>query len=197
MGKDNTQAPLATTTSALVRALPVLTEKQERWCRAYLEHGNATRAALACGWPYDQARNVGSKYRRHPACREWLAIADEAGTLAAIKKRKDLRRRLLRNDELAIEGHPITDKNGNVVGTKRDITASNRAIELVAKLDGLLTERVEHSGSIDLLGSIRAAYAEHTSRRGVVDGGKLRDSAQQAMAEFWDGPNTTDGQRRR
>lgn len=187
------------TVAALVAKLPALSEPAEKWCRAYLEHGNARKAAMSLGYDYNTASAIGARYRRDPKCREWLAIADEQGTLAAIRKRKDLRKRLLRNDALAIEGYPITDRNGRTVGTKRDITASNRALELLGKLDGLLVDRLEHSGSIDLLGSIRAAYAEHTQRAGVVDGGKLESiseddkaQARKALAEFWDRPDTTD-----
>jgi hypothetical protein len=133
---------------------------------------------------------MSSRYRRDIRCKTWLAIADEQGTLAAIRKRRDLRKRLLRNDALAIEGRPVTDKNGSIIGTHRDITASNRAIELVAKLDGLLVDRIDHSGQIDVLASIRAAYAAHSARRGVYDAQTLdpvsEAGAQHALAEFWD-----------
>jgi hypothetical protein len=198
MAKPMSDEPLSPTTGAALAPPRAkvdlafgLTARQLAWCREYLICGHAGKAALAAGYAVTAASHMGSELRRHAGCRAWLAYHDD-GTYRALQKKRKLVRSLWRNDKLAIEGHPITDKNGSVVGTKRDITASNRALELIGKVEGVLTDKVEHSGKIDLLGSIREAYAEHTSRRGVVDADLVRDGDRRAMEEFYGPPPPLD-----
>ena len=139
-----------------------LTALQLRFAREYMGNGyDATKAALAAGCSLVSASSEGSRLRREPSVIAWLELNDE-GTYAAHKRKRRMVAALWRNDRLAVEGNPVTDKDGNIAGYKRDLASSNRAIELIGKLHGDFVERVAVSGDLSLSAIIAAARAPVT-----------------------------------
>ncbi len=75
------------------------------------------------------------------------AAADAAGATPEwiIKKMKSV-------VDQAMEGHPVTDRDGEYVGHVKELGTATRALELLAKHRGMLREQTEthHSGGIDI-----------------------------------------------
>jgi hypothetical protein len=136
-----------------------LTPKQEAFCLAYLEMGNATEA-------YRQAYNAARMAQRTIEKRaselvQAEAVAARLATLrAAAAKKAILSRtwvleRLQRNARIALGEERVTvthrTKDGDLVDKQviqRDAAAANRALELLGKTDELrlFGDRLEASG---------------------------------------------------
>lgn len=170
-----------------------LTASQLEFAREYLANGfNANAAAAKLGL----SPSYGGVLKNHAGVRAWLAYNDN-GTYRAHKRKAALVKKSRRVYELALEGYPITNKNGEAVGIKRDLNAANKSIENEAKLTGVWVEEHRHSGSIDLIASLGVAEQRHATRNGVVDATleqrqAIAEADRKAIAEYWEQPETTD-----
>lgn len=121
-----------------------LTPRQQKFCREYLKSLNASEAVRACGYKGENAHVVGprmlSNVRIQAEVKKRLAEAmgSEFG---------GLKKRIL--DELTAEAFSdsvieITTENG--AKFMRHNPSKFKALELLAKYAGILTERVEITG---------------------------------------------------
>ncbi len=131
--------------------MSALAGKQLRFADEYLVDCNATRAYKAAGYKCkndETARACGSRL---------LAKANVAAYVAArqakISKKLEVdaawvRRQLVRNHKRAHEGQPIVNQLGDIVGYRPDLGASNRALELLGKDQGMFVDRSELSVTV-------------------------------------------------
>jgi phage terminase small subunit len=128
--------------------METLTLRRQRFAEAYATHGNATKAALEAGYAESGAHVEGSRLLRDTKVR--LEVERLLKDSAPIITRDVIVRELWRN-HMACKPHevevPIVTKGGQVVGVRLavigDAPASNRALELLAKLGGMMVERAE------------------------------------------------------
>ena len=106
-----------------------LTAKQERFCREYIIDYNGTQAAIRSGYSENTAQEIASENLSKPI------IKSKIETLQAeIAKKLDITTEFLTNELL--ENHKLARK-------EKKINDSNKAIELVGRLHGKFTEKLE------------------------------------------------------
>lgn len=118
-----------------------LNPRQQAFVEHYVALGNATRAAKAAGYSEKTAYQQGHMLLKHP---EVAATIDERQTNLANAMGLTRQRVLAMHEEvyaLAVQGSPRFDKDGNEIGTDRQLTAANRAAELIGKTHGMYTDR--------------------------------------------------------
>jgi phage terminase small subunit len=157
-----------------------MTPKQERFVAEYLVDLNATQAAIRCGYSEKTASSQGERLLRNAEIASAVAKStqaqlqtvavtaervkarlaalafsdirgfyDEAGNLKPLKD-------LTEDQAAAIAGFEIIKKNAaagdGVVDTVHKIKIADqlKALEMLAKHFGLLTEKVEHSGALEI-----------------------------------------------
>lgn len=128
-----------------------LTPKQKAFCETYvLNHGNATAAARQAGYnSEDNALSVVAfenlrkpnliaeiERLRKEIGQEFIVSAEEiVGGLREVAKR-------------ALEAEEVFDRDGSATGVfQSDLSAANRALELLGKTVGLFVDRRELSGA--------------------------------------------------
>jgi hypothetical protein len=158
-----------------------LTDKQVAWCRGYLAHGNGTRAAVDAGYSLLDAAKTGSLLKRNPKVRLWLSMQDDSGTLKAKRTKARIEQALWGNHKAAHEGRPVLGKDGDVIATIKDLSASNKALELVGRLNGLFVERQEVRHELSLESIVERVNVARGTR--VVD-------AQESLETVSTGPAT-------
>lgn len=128
-----------------------LSGRQLRFADEYLIDCNATRAYKAAGYKAKSDDVAGACAAR------LLGTARVAAYVAARQKKLSkkleidaewVRKQLVRNHKRAHEGVPIVNGVGDVVGYRPDLHASNRAIELLGKDQGMFVERHAHEHTI-------------------------------------------------
>ncbi|GAC1467176.1 MAG: terminase small subunit [Chamaesiphon sp.] len=121
------------------------------FCKEYLKDLNATQAAVRSGYSEKNADKIGSellgKTRVNARIQELLNARGKRLEITADKVLKDIEECRLR----CMQGEPVLDREGNQTGVwKFEASAALKASELQGKHLKLFTEKVEHSGSIDL-----------------------------------------------
>ena len=156
-----------------------LTPKQEAFCLAYIETGNASEAyrrAYSAGKMKPETVNRkafdlmqdGKITARLADLKE--EIASKVTKKVAISKQWVLEQ-LIENASIAKAAEPVLDGEGNPTGEyKTNIAAANRAIELIGKELGMFVDRKEvRTGALDdvphdekmaMLDAVRAEIAK-------------------------------------
>jgi phage terminase small subunit len=152
-----------------------LTAKQKRFVEEYLLDLNATQAAIRAGYSTDSAGSIGSEIMQKPEIRACIdaAIAKrskrtgvnqdrvirELARLAFVNaadvidsKNATVREDATEDDLAAIASVKVKVVQGDFDSTEREIKLADKlkALELLGKHLGMYTEKVEHSGSVDI-----------------------------------------------
>ena len=113
-----------------------MTPRQKAFVAAFLKDGNATKAAEKAGYSARTAKQQGSRL---------LTNADVA---QAVEKGQQ---RVAEKAELTVASHLQTLEGlRDKAIAAGQLTAAIRAEELRGKVTGFYTERVEHSGSVEM-----------------------------------------------
>lgn len=152
-----------------------MTNKQKRFCEEYLIDLNATQAAIRAGYSPDSAASIGSENMQKPDIRARIdrdmaerskrtgvnadRIIRELARIAFIDPNKvvDMNTATVLEDVseddtaaiAAVKVKTIPTADGE--GVEREVKFNDKlkALELLMKHQGMLTDKVEHSGSID------------------------------------------------
>lgn len=128
-----------------------LTAKQELFVDYFVgeSRGNATDAARRAGYDGTAAslRRIGSQNLRkppiHAAIRERL---DELGATQG-EVLAELRSVAFMSLDACVGG--VVNGKGEIIGACMDARAKMQALEMLAKFHGLLTDKIEHSGTVE------------------------------------------------
>jgi phage terminase small subunit len=143
-----------------------LNAKQQRFVEEYLLDLNATQAAIRAGYSAKTAAEQASDLLRNPK----VAVAVEAGKAKRSQKvgvtaeyvlenlQEVTERCMQRAPVLGSFGQQVTDEEGRAVW-KFDAKGAIGALGLLGKHLGMFTDKVEHSGGIDLQVSVTVAEA--------------------------------------
>jgi len=126
-----------------------LSDKMELFCQEYLIDFNATQAAIRAKYSEKTANEQGSQNLAKLSIRERISelINEKLGT-----EKDTLRLRVITElSDIAfgnISIEKISDRDGNII----DIRLNDRikALELLGKYGALWTEKIEHSGNINI-----------------------------------------------
>ena len=135
-----------------------LTAKQKTFCAAFARENNATAAARAAGYSAGCASGMGAKLMKIPEVLHEIDLIKAAaarrscrGVAEVLKDLQDLIRR---------------------AREKGDLKTELKALELEGKHYGAFVDRVEVSGAVDLVASIKKARA----RLGYIDNSDIIDA---------------------
>ncbi len=123
--------------------MPELTPKQQRFVEEYLVDLNATQAAIRAGYSEKTAYRTGADNLKKPQ------IAEEIDK--AMKKRGNRTQHTA--DDVLVSLTRLAKKAERC----KDLTNAIRANELLGKHHRLFTDRVEHSGQLDIAQKITDA----------------------------------------
>lgn len=125
--------------------------KYAQFVKAYIKHdgvGSRAMKELKPEWSSASCAAEACKWLKETQVIEMIEEFISNAATAAQVNADWVVKNLLQNHSLAIEGSPIMS-NGEQVGVKRDIAASNKALELLGKKEKMFTERVETVHSVD------------------------------------------------
>jgi len=124
-----------------------LTPRQQKFVNTYLLTLNASEAARAAGYKGDSADSIGAKLKSHGVVKHSIDKALSqifASDLTTIKHKV-----LVELQKEAFESSSfIEDVNAHGGTVTKPNTSKLKALELLAKYLGMLTEKIEHSGEI-------------------------------------------------
>lgn len=168
-----------------------LTPKQEAFCQIFAQGTNATEAAKVAGYSVKSAHVTASRMLDMPAIIARVAELKRLVTERVIEKvaeaQSDVIERLaidkawvlgqlVENVEMGKQAIAVTDKDGVETGEyEQNLTAANKALELIGKELGMFVERREiRTGNLDLtdeqldaaLIAARALVAAQDPRKG-------------------------------
>jgi phage terminase small subunit len=134
-----------------------LTERQERFCKEYIIDLNGTQAAIRAGYSEKTAKEISSENLTKPNIINRIAELtkpklDELDISAEwiLKSLKSVAERCMQAEPVMARGD-----GGEMIPTgeyKFEHSGANKSLELLGKYQKLFTDKVEHSGSIDLTG---------------------------------------------
>lgn len=158
-----------------------MTPKQERFVAEYLKDLNATQAAIRCGYSEKTAKQQGSRLLTNADVAEAVAAGKakqlDAAELTAVRVLEEMRRlamvdlrsffdeagnlrpihELTAEQGAALASFEVIKKNAEagdgVIDTvhKFKVWDKPRALEMLAKHFGLLVEKVQHSGGLEIV----------------------------------------------
>lgn len=181
------------------RALRPLTPKRALFVKHYIGAAKfvGARAAVMAGFPEKSARIVASELLTFPNVKAAIHAAlkkrAEKSEVVALKLREQAEEVVQR----CLQHAPVLDEDGNpIVGEgpdgevgalyKFDPRAAINAMTFRAKLDGLLTEKVEHSGEITL--SALIDRIQPALEMAPEEGGEVIDVEAEYVPDAQDGP---------
>lgn len=157
-----------------------MTAKQARFVKEYLKDLNGTQAAIRCGYSpktaAEQASRLLTNAKIAPAVAAGKAAQLESAELSAVRTLEEIRRlatvdmrsffdesgnmkpihELTPEQGACLSGFEVIKKNAEAGDGHTDrvhkfkVWDKPRALEMLAKHFALLTEKIEHSGGIDL-----------------------------------------------
>ena len=142
-----------------------LTAKRERFCLEYVTDYNGAQAAIRAGYSAKTARTIASELLTFPDIHNRVV---ELGRVSAEELGITKRRIILKLWDIvekSYQGAPKTDKGEPIVVTvdgERIVVydwspaGATRALELIMKQEGMLVDRVEHEGGVELVVRIEA-----------------------------------------
>jgi phage terminase small subunit len=154
--KRNTKA-VSTDTAKSVS--PKLTPKQRRFAANVVTADSATQAALQAGYSPKNAAQQACENLKKPNIRDAIESACEKlgigpeYVLAGLKA----------NAERAMQYEEVKDAEGRGIGEfVYQGNVANKAYELMMKAQGMLTDKVEHSGRVDTTPTLD--YSKYTDQ---------------------------------
>jgi len=128
-----------------------LTKKQEMFCKEYLKDLNATQAAIRAGYSEKTAKDIASQnLAKLNISKRIQELMDKRAQKVEITAENILNSILDIRDTCA-QKFDIKDTEGNVIGKSiYDINGALKSNELLGKHLKLFTDKVEHSGTVDL-----------------------------------------------
>lgn len=112
-----------------------LTKKQKRFCDYYIENPNATQAAIKAGYSKNSAKAIGHENLTKPYLAKYINDRNkqlEDARIADMKEVKEFWTNTMR-------------------GPRIDHKDRLKASEYLAKTNGAFLDRVEHSGSVEVV----------------------------------------------
>lgn len=135
-----------------------LTEKQKRFCDEYLIDLNATQAAIRAGYSKKSAREIGAENLTKPAIKSYIGkrMKEKESSLIASQNEllefltKGLRRELKEETVVTVgEGDGYSDTR--IIEKQISIKDSIKCAELLGKVFGSFTNKVEIDGAIPIV----------------------------------------------
>jgi phage terminase small subunit len=146
--------------SSAPSAAEKLTPKQKAFCEYWVVHHNGQRAAIAAGYAAHSARTTAAILLTQANVMAYVQELQARQAKRLIVDENFIVQGLVKNYLRAMQSEEITDKDGNAHGVyKYDGATANRALELLGKMRGLFTDKVEHSGTAGGL-VIRVEYPD-------------------------------------
>lgn len=145
-------------------AKPVkMTERQRRFARAYIKTGNASEAARISGYKGDYAHLAGQWMMSRPHVKSYIqAQLQKVEEAEAIDVPRFIKTELL---EVAQEPSTLVDEVSGETSSRRTYklnTNKMKALELLAKINGLQTERpVQVDLTINMTDEQKAIIEKH------------------------------------
>jgi len=153
-----------------------VTDKQKRFCEEYLVDLNATQAAIRAGYKSDTAGAIGAENLKKPLIRAHIdAAMAERSRRTGINQDRVLRElariafvqapKLINLDDATLKDDATEDDAAVIqsvkvksiptsdgMGVEREIRLADKlkALELLGKHIGMFTDKVEHSGSVEV-----------------------------------------------
>lgn len=136
-----------------------LTPKQEKFCLAYIETGNASEAYRR-SYSAENMKEATVQRKAFELLKDGkitaaIQLLREKATAKAVKKLEISKEwvldQLVENVKMAKQAEPVYDNEGNPVGEyKQNLAASNKALELIGKEIGMFVDRKEvRTGPLD------------------------------------------------
>lgn len=144
-----------------------LTPKQQMFVKEYLVDLNATQAAIRAGYSERTADRIGPKLLGNVGVSHAISEAMKAKTEKLDISVEYVLKGLVEVAERCLQKKPVmefdrenrrmvqaTDDHGREVW-EFDSTGANRALELLGKYKQMFTDKVQHSGDLNLSGVLR------------------------------------------
>lgn len=155
---------------------PALTAKQAAFVREYLIDLNASAAAARAGYSAKTAHAIGNENLSKPIIAEAIQAAMDARSERVEVTADYVLRNLTEVLERCMQRAPVmegqgkdraqaTDDEGNHIW-EFNATAANKSIELLGRHLKMFTDKVEHSGSIDVPAVVAARRAKVAALNG-------------------------------
>ncbi len=168
---------------------PNLNNNQKKFCEEYARCGNATQSAIAAGYSIKSAGYTGSILLKNPKVQTYLDIVRKENTKSTqkslgIMSAEEVLERLshIARGEAREE---FFSKSGKVLTRQADLTAQNRALELLGRTHALFSDKVQYD-KIDM-GWFRDLNNEGPEEVGEFPAGTEDDTEvkiAEAMAEL-------------
>jgi len=131
-----------------------LTAKQEMFCKEYLVDLNATQAAIRAGYKPNAAQQTGSENLLKPVIASRIQILFDARSEKVelnsewvLRNLEKVANRCMVAEPVMVRGEKGMEESGEF---KFDSSGANRSLELIGKHLKLFTDKIEHSGNINL-----------------------------------------------
>lgn len=115
-----------------------MTEKQKRFADYYLETANATEAAIRAGYSEKTAKEIGYENLMKPHIKKYIEERNKALESERVADMREVR-----------EFWSETMRNKNLENKDR-----LKASEMIAKANGAFVNKMEHSGSVNILNQL-------------------------------------------
>jgi len=125
-----------------------LTDKQKYFVAEYLIDSNATQAAIRAGYSAKTADVIANQLLRKTLVAEAIAAAKVKRSLRTEIDQDWALTRLQKIYDRCMEVEPVLDKNGDPIGVYNFAhSGANKSVELILKVQGLLSDKVQLTGS--------------------------------------------------
>ena len=142
-----------------------LTPKQERFVREYLIDLNATQAAIRAGYSEKTAYSIGQENLTKPVIKAAVKAAQEQVAERLGITRTWVLTNLKTVAERCMQAAPVLDRSGNRVYVETatgdlapafvfNPAGATRALELLGKHIGVLTDKVKLEGNLNVAGQV-------------------------------------------
>lgn len=153
-----------------------LPPRQEEFIRQYVIDKNATQAAIRAGYSEKTANEQASRLLANVNIRqrvdELLAQVNENAVKKAELNKQWIIEQLIDNALIAKAAEPVLDAEGNPIGEyKANISASNKALELLGKEIGMFIDKSERGkpGDFERLQDDELEKRLHENERAIAE----------------------------
>lgn len=115
-----------------------MTLRQQRFCDAYLETGNATESAIRAGYSKDSAYSAGQRLLKNVEIKEYLRSRLDAMHSSSVASAEEVMQYLTRGVRQELEEDAVV--GSEIVKKRISLRDSNKCAELLAKRFGMLTD---------------------------------------------------------
>ena len=133
-----------------------LTPKQQRFVAEYLVDLNATQAAIRAGYSVKTASQVGHENLIKPEIQKAIAEAIQQRATRTELSQDWVVEQLRSVYATAMKARPVLDREGRERGFTLNLSAANRALELLGRHRGMFTGKLDVGVNQDLLEGLQA-----------------------------------------